>query len=195
MSVLCSDLGAMRAYVSGEHELILLVLRCLDLDAGPHDDLSYELLANEVPDLDLPLVGLLVLLEVDVDGEMGVDVTHLVLVALGDTDDQVVLLPVSSRPPVFQRYRGSQRTMRVRTVRRVATLLREPWWSSILMRFFLGCHSLSLCFQCATSSPTYVREADRQVTERLCELALLIVRMRSSGSGREWAYAGTCHKC
>jgi hypothetical protein len=175
MSVLCSDLGSMRAYVSGEHELILLVLRCLDLDAGPHDDLSYELLADEVPDLNLPLVGLLVL--------------------LGDTDDQIVLLPVSSRPPVFQRYRGSQRTMRVRTVRRVATLLREPWWSSILMRFFLGCHSLSLCFQCATSSPTYVREADRQVTERLCELALLIVRMRSSGSGREWAYAGTCHKC
>jgi hypothetical protein len=95
MSVLGGDLEMVCAYVSGEHELILLVLRCLDLDAGPHDDLSYELLADEVPDLDLPLVGLLVLLEVDVDGEMGVDVAHLVLVALGDTDDQVVLLPLA----------------------------------------------------------------------------------------------------
>jgi hypothetical protein len=78
------------AYVSGELQLILLVLRCLDGHTGPHDNPSYKLLANEVPDLDLELVGLLVLLDVDVDGEMGVDVTHLVLVALGDTDDQVV---------------------------------------------------------------------------------------------------------
>lgn len=31
-----------------------------------------------------------VLLDVDVDGEMGIDVSHLVLEALGDTDDQVV---------------------------------------------------------------------------------------------------------
>lgn len=42
------------------------------------------------PDLNLPQAGLLVLLEVDVDGEMGVDVSHLVLEALGDADDQVV---------------------------------------------------------------------------------------------------------
>lgn len=34
--------------------------------------------------------GLGVLLNVDVDGEMGIDVTHLVLEALGDADDQVV---------------------------------------------------------------------------------------------------------
>jgi hypothetical protein len=105
----------MCAYVSAEYQLILLVLRCLDIDTGPHDDLSYELLADEVPDLNLPLVGLLVLLEVDVDGEMGIDVSHpvstsaepsyarstnnsLVLVALGNTDDQVVLLPVSRCP-------------------------------------------------------------------------------------------------
>lgn len=33
--------------------------------------------------------SLLVLLNVDVDGEMGVDVTHLVLVTLGNTDDHV----------------------------------------------------------------------------------------------------------
>jgi hypothetical protein len=59
------------AYVSGELELILLVLRWLDVDAGPHGDLSYELLADEVPDLNLELVGLLVLLDVDVDGKTG----------------------------------------------------------------------------------------------------------------------------
>jgi hypothetical protein len=58
------------AYVSAELELILLVLRWLDEDAGPHDDFSYELLADEVPDLNLVLV-VLVLLNVDVDGETG----------------------------------------------------------------------------------------------------------------------------
>lgn len=57
------------AYVSGELELILLVLGDLDGDAGPHVDLSYDLLANEVTDLNLICVGLLVLLDVDVDGE------------------------------------------------------------------------------------------------------------------------------
>lgn len=43
-----------------------------------------------VPDLDLEVASLGVLLNVDVDGEMGIDVAHLVLEALGDTDDQVV---------------------------------------------------------------------------------------------------------
>jgi hypothetical protein len=62
--------------------------------------------------------------------------------------------------------------MRVRTVRRVATLLREPWWSSIFMTFDLGCASVNACLQSAASDSTYVREADRQVAERLCELAL-----------------------
>lgn len=43
----------------------------------------------DIPDLDLPqTIGVLV--QVDVDGEMGVDVTHLVLEALGDTNDHVV---------------------------------------------------------------------------------------------------------
>lgn len=42
-----------------------------------------------IPDLNLVnTVGVLV--QVHVDGEMGVDVAHLVLEALGDTDDQVV---------------------------------------------------------------------------------------------------------
>ena len=43
-----------------------------------------------VPDLDLKVAGLGVLLQVDVDGEMGIDVAHLVLEALGHADDQVV---------------------------------------------------------------------------------------------------------
>lgn len=43
-----------------------------------------------IPDLNLGLTGLGVLLDVHVDGEMGVDVAHLVEEAAGDTDDQVV---------------------------------------------------------------------------------------------------------
>lgn len=43
-----------------------------------------------IPDLDLPQTRLLVLVQIDVDWEMGVDVAHLVLEALGNTDDQVV---------------------------------------------------------------------------------------------------------
>lgn len=42
-----------------------------------------------IPDLDL-VDTVAVFVQVDVDGEMGVDVTHLVLEALGDTNDQVV---------------------------------------------------------------------------------------------------------
>ncbi len=55
---------------------------------------------------------------VDVDGEVGVHVAHLVLEALGDADDQVV-------------------DWSVRTVRRAATVLRVPWWISILMTIWL----------------------------------------------------------
>lgn len=50
---------------------------------------SQRLLCSHVPDLDL-VDALRVLVQVDVDGEMGVDVAHLVLEALGDADDQVV---------------------------------------------------------------------------------------------------------
>lgn len=45
---------------------------------------------RSVPDLNLKLAGLGVLLDVDVDGKVSVDVAHLVLEAPGDTDDQVV---------------------------------------------------------------------------------------------------------
>ena len=55
-----------------------------------HDDSADNLLANEVADLDDWDASLSILLNVDVDWEMGVDVAHLVLEALGDTDDHVV---------------------------------------------------------------------------------------------------------
>lgn len=48
------------------------------------------LLVPSIPDLNHPEAGVVVLLKVDVDGEMGVDVAHLVLEALGDTNDHVV---------------------------------------------------------------------------------------------------------
>ena len=43
-----------------------------------------------IPDLDVDVASLVVLLNVDVDGKVSVDVSHLVLVALRYTDDQVV---------------------------------------------------------------------------------------------------------
>ena len=79
-----------------------------------HCDSSYDLLANEVskneksvlipscpiylvqslawrssniPNLNLVQIGFLVLLNVDIDGEMGVDVSHLVLEAFRNADD------------------------------------------------------------------------------------------------------------
>lgn len=55
-----------------------------------HLNATDDLLADEVADLDDEVSGLVILLNVDVDWEMGVDVTHLVLEALGDTDDHVV---------------------------------------------------------------------------------------------------------
>ena len=47
-------------------------------------------LRKNVPDLDVPEASLGVLVDVDVDGEMGIDVAHLVLEALCHTDNQVV---------------------------------------------------------------------------------------------------------
>lgn len=43
-----------------------------------------------IPDLNVVLASLGVLLDVDVDGKVSIHVTHLVLEALGDTDDQIV---------------------------------------------------------------------------------------------------------
>lgn len=83
-------LGDVLQRVAEQDELVLLVLGDLDIDTLGHRHPSDNLLANEVSDLNLPQAGLLVLVEVDVDGEMGVDVAHLVLEAFRDTDDQVV---------------------------------------------------------------------------------------------------------
>lgn len=83
-------LGDILNGVAAKDKLILLSLGNFDIDARAHDHPADDFLANEVPDLHFGAASLLVLLEVDVDGEMGVDVSELVEVALGDTDDEVV---------------------------------------------------------------------------------------------------------
>ena len=45
---------------------------------------------SSIPNLNIYQAGLRVLLNVDVDGKMGVDVAHLVLKAAGNTGDKVV---------------------------------------------------------------------------------------------------------
>lgn len=58
----------------------------------PHPDCS-KIIAkgreNNLPDLNLPQTSLRVLVQVDVDGEMCVDVAHLVLETLGDAGNEV----------------------------------------------------------------------------------------------------------
>ena len=83
-------LGHILQGVTGELELVLDVGGGDDVDAGAGRNAANELLTQEVADLDVGAAGLSVLLEVDVDGEMGVDVAHLVQEATGNTDDQVV---------------------------------------------------------------------------------------------------------
>jgi hypothetical protein len=110
---ICRTLRNTLQRVAAEDQLVLLCLGDLNVDARVHDDPSNNLLANEVsvplelvpvpmpvsrdtildpsiPDLNLPQIGLLVLLQVDVDGEMGVDVSHLVSEALRHANDHVV---------------------------------------------------------------------------------------------------------
>lgn len=47
-------------------------------------------LEPNLPNIHFKKVGFRVLLNVDVDGEMGVDVSHLVFESLGNADDQIV---------------------------------------------------------------------------------------------------------
>lgn len=47
-------------------------------------------MVNFIPNLNLIKTSLLVLLNVDVDWEMGVDVSHLVPITLCDADDEVL---------------------------------------------------------------------------------------------------------
>jgi hypothetical protein len=46
-------------------------------------------MGSHIPDLNLIEPRLLVLLDVDVNGEVGIDISHFVLVALGDAGDEV----------------------------------------------------------------------------------------------------------
>lgn len=81
-----SGLGDLLDVVTGEDDLILDLGGAVDLDAGEHLDDTLELLTKEVVDVDL----LLVLRDEAVDGEMRIDETHLVLVAVGDASDHVL---------------------------------------------------------------------------------------------------------
>jgi hypothetical protein len=87
---ICRALGNILQRVSAQLKLILLVLGNLDIDTWLHSNATDNLLSDEVTDLNLGVSGLGVLLNVDVDWEMGIDVTHLVEEALGNTDDHVV---------------------------------------------------------------------------------------------------------
>lgn len=107
--------GALRDVLEGVSEqdkLILLCRRHLNVNSWLHDNSSDDLLANEVsiflsapasqtcstdsmlysniPDFDLVKTSLVVLVYVDVDGEMCVDISHLVSETLGDANDQVI---------------------------------------------------------------------------------------------------------
>lgn len=76
--------------VSGQDQLILLRLGQLNVNALLHDHPSHNLLSDKVSDLHLPQASLLALVQVDVDGKMGIDVSHLVLEALCHADNHVL---------------------------------------------------------------------------------------------------------
>lgn len=53
--------------------------------------MSLQIQGNDcIPDLNFCQASLLVLVDVDVDGKMSIDVSHLVEETTGDTDDQIV---------------------------------------------------------------------------------------------------------
>jgi hypothetical protein len=75
--------------VAGQFNLILDTLRGFDMHAFSHGHPPHDLLTQEVPDLHLE-VAILGLVEIHVDGEMGVHVAHLVLEAPRHSYNQVV---------------------------------------------------------------------------------------------------------
>jgi len=87
---ICRTLGNILERVTEQLQLILLVFRRLDFDSWLHNDSADNLLTDEISDLNFIQASLIVLVHVDVDWEMGIDITHLVLETLRDTDDQVV---------------------------------------------------------------------------------------------------------
>jgi hypothetical protein len=72
--------------ITSENQLILLRCRLANSDTVQHLDTEADLLTQEVSDLDL----LGVISNDDIDRKMGIDVTHLVLEALGNANDHVV---------------------------------------------------------------------------------------------------------
>jgi hypothetical protein len=81
-----SRLGDILEGVTGQGKLILLVLGGKDSDTFTHLDVESDLLTQEVTDLN-SISGIV---NDNVDGEMSVNVTQLVLETLGDTDNHVV---------------------------------------------------------------------------------------------------------
>ena len=71
------------------HSSLIPSLRADPNSSNPTPPSRIDIDVN-VPDLNLKQTSLVVLVNIDVDWEMCVDVSHLVLEALGDTDDQVV---------------------------------------------------------------------------------------------------------
>jgi hypothetical protein len=85
--------GALRdlfQVVASQDELILLSRRDGSVNTLGHDDAADNLLSNKVADFDLPQTSLLALVQVDVDGKMGIDVAHLVLESLCDASNHVL---------------------------------------------------------------------------------------------------------
>lgn len=81
-----AGLGDVLHVVAAQHQLVLDAGRAHNLDAREHIDNAHALLAQEVADLDHGTV----LLNVGVDGKVGVDQAHLVLEAFGDASDHVL---------------------------------------------------------------------------------------------------------
>jgi hypothetical protein len=72
--------------VTSDGKFILLVLGSLDCNTFTHLDVEDNLLTQEVTDLN----SIRRVVDNDVDGEMSINVTQLVLETLGDTSDHVV---------------------------------------------------------------------------------------------------------
>jgi len=81
-----SRLGDVLDVIALENKLILLCLGLGDDNTIKHIDMPDELLAQKVPNLNfLPAI-----LDNAVDGEMGINRTHLVAEALGDTSNHIL---------------------------------------------------------------------------------------------------------
>lgn len=80
-----SRLGNIFDRDAGKNKFVLLVGRDFEIDTRSDVDFTDELFTQEISDFD----SLAIVDNVNVDGEMGIDVSHLVLVTLGDTSDHV----------------------------------------------------------------------------------------------------------